>query len=368
MPRYEDGSYSTTASKALIAKVLAGRCQMEYTRAAVGKGSIPEGMTPGTMTEPADYVMDAKIAAVSNPVDGECLVLLQLKSSDVARGFDCTSVILYAKDPDLGDVPFTCVVLETDPERIRPASSAVGKIFDVEVISAVDEVDSVKGAIDPDIMATMGQVQQLIDAHNNDPEAHPNLQRGSGASAVSALTIPAAGWETGGPAGWPYQQSVICNEAEPEKVPCVILDWTSMKAAGAAGLCPTVQSLDGALHFLAKQLPDADLTGSLILYESGSKVAQVPIMIPTDGWIRNGDTETVGSEYTLCTDLPIICVTEEIAPTLTILPGSLDAARICGLCPTCRTLDRTLRIYAKTAPSSEIEACLTLLKLNIERS
>lgn len=37
MAIFEDGSYSSAPGIALIAKVLAGRCQMYYTRAAVGR-------------------------------------------------------------------------------------------------------------------------------------------------------------------------------------------------------------------------------------------------------------------------------------------------------------------------------------------
>lgn len=68
MSEFVDGSYSSNAGVALIAKVLAGRCTMHYTRVAVGSGKIPEGITPRTMTEPPDYVMDAMITSVSNPV------------------------------------------------------------------------------------------------------------------------------------------------------------------------------------------------------------------------------------------------------------------------------------------------------------
>lgn len=66
MAKYEDGSYGSAAGIALIAKVLAGRCAMKYTRVAVGKGNIPDDKTPKTMTEPADYVMDAVIAGITN--------------------------------------------------------------------------------------------------------------------------------------------------------------------------------------------------------------------------------------------------------------------------------------------------------------
>ena len=42
-----DGSYGSAAGIALIAKVLAGRCAMKYTRVAVGKGNIPDDKRQG---------------------------------------------------------------------------------------------------------------------------------------------------------------------------------------------------------------------------------------------------------------------------------------------------------------------------------
>ena len=72
MPRFDDGCYGSLKGIALIAKVLAGRCKMHYTRVAVGKGMIPEvdengeEVSPKTLTEPPDYVMDAKISSVTN--------------------------------------------------------------------------------------------------------------------------------------------------------------------------------------------------------------------------------------------------------------------------------------------------------------
>lgn len=172
MARFEDGSYDTAACRALIAKVLAGRCKMEYTRVAVGKGTIPEGMTPGTMDGPADYVMDGILTGVSNPVDGECQISVQINSKDVETGFHATCIVLYANDPDLGEIPYTYLVLENEPEWIRPASAVVGKLATFDIIAAVGAVDTVSAVIDPEAIATMVNVEQLIQAHDNDPNAH----------------------------------------------------------------------------------------------------------------------------------------------------------------------------------------------------
>lgn len=226
MAKYEDGSYGSAAGIALIAKVLAGRCAMKYTRVAVGKGNIPDDKTPKTMTEPADYVMDAVIAGITNPVDGECQVTVQINSANVDKGFYCTAVVLYAEDPDEGEVPYTYLVLENEPEWIRPASSIVGKLATIDLIAAVGDVDTVTAAIDPEAIATVAAVNDLLQRHNEDPEAHAGIIMdavgsamkkleesgqimsedrvkelinesggGGGAAIIKDITIPADGWD-----------------------------------------------------------------------------------------------------------------------------------------------------------------------------
>ena len=187
MAKYEDGSYGSAAGIALIAKVLAGRCAMKYTRVAVGKGNIPDDKTPKTMTEPADYVMDAVIAGITNPVDGECQVTVQINSANVDKGFYCTAVVLYAEDPDEGEVPYTYLVLENEPEWIRPASSIVGKLATIDLIAAVGDVDTVTAAIDPEAIATVAAVNDLLQRHNEDPEAHAGIIMDAVGSAMKKL-------------------------------------------------------------------------------------------------------------------------------------------------------------------------------------
>ena len=175
MPIYEDGSYQCLPGAALIAKVLAGRCQMHYTRATVGQGAIPEGVSPKSLTEPPGYVMDAKIAAITNPVDGECQVTVQIHSADVDTGFYATGIMLYAEDPDLGEVPYTYLKLEDGMEWIRPASSAVGKLATFDLIVAVGAVDAVSAGIVPDAVATYEAIKRLVEEHDASDTAHNRL-------------------------------------------------------------------------------------------------------------------------------------------------------------------------------------------------
>ena len=177
MSLFTDGCYQCAPAEALIAKVLAGRCTMHYTRVAVGSGSIPEGSTPATMTEPAGYVMDAKLSGVTNPVDGECQVTAQITSDDVTADFSATGVLLYAEDPDLGEVPYTYLVLEAAPEPIKGKTSTVGKIAIFELVAAVGAVDNVTADIDLETLVTVEKVAEMIAAHNVDEEAHPDIRQ-----------------------------------------------------------------------------------------------------------------------------------------------------------------------------------------------
>ena len=177
MSKFEDGSYASLAGVSLIGKVLAGRCSMKYTRASAGSGQIPEGMTPKTMTGSAGYVMDAAISSVTNPVDGECQVTVQIKSDDVDTGFYLTNIVLFAEDPDEGEVPFTYLSLENEPEWIRPASSIVGKFATFDVIAAVGDVDAVTAIIDPEAIASVSQVVSLVAEHNADINAHQSKEQ-----------------------------------------------------------------------------------------------------------------------------------------------------------------------------------------------
>jgi hypothetical protein len=121
--------------------------------------------------------MDAKISGVTNPVDGECQVTAQITSDEVAEDFSATGLLLYAEDPDLGEVPYTYLVLEAAPEPIKSKTSTVGKIAIFELVAAVGAVDNVTADIDLETLVTVEKVSEMIAAHNVDEEAHPDIRQ-----------------------------------------------------------------------------------------------------------------------------------------------------------------------------------------------
>lgn len=276
MAIFEDGSYSSSPGIALIAKVLAGRCQMHYTRAAVGKGEIPEGESPKTMREPAEYVMDAKISAITNPVDGECQVTVQINSSDVEQGFYATGILLYAADPDEGEVPYTYLVLENGPEWIRPASSAVGKLATFDLIAAVGEVDRVTATIDPNSIVTRSVVEQLI----------------AGATVKREITIPTTGWDVGAEesAEGAMYLDIPQDDVTAEMTPNINILPAYTATAKECGMSTAVRTLDGAVRLYTEKAPKAEIAAVLILSQASSGPAG-----------SGGSSGTVGGDYVLPT-------------------------------------------------------------------
>lgn len=253
MSQFEDGSYGSLTGVALMGKIMAGRCKMNYTRAVAGKGYIPEGKTPKTMTEPADYVMEAKIVSVSNPVDGECQVTVQINSSDVEKGFYVTCIVLFAEDPDEGEVPYTYLSLENEPEWIRPSSSIVGKLATFDLIAAVGDVDTVTAVIDANSIATKATVERMI--------AEAILQRD--------IVIPATEWleNVAGGEGGVYID-IVQKDVTESMIPIVSIYPNDMSAARGCGMNTTVQTINGAVRFFADKIPKKEIKASLVLLKA----------------------------------------------------------------------------------------------------
>lgn len=364
MAKYEDGSYGSAAGIALIAKVLAGRCAMKYTRVAVGKGNIPDDKTPKTMTEPADYVMDAVIAGITNPVDGECQVTVQINSANVDKGFYCTAVVLYAEDPDEGEVPYTYLVLENEPEWIRPASSIVGKLATIDLIAAVGDVDTVTAIIDPEAIATVGQVKQLLEEHKTDASAHAEAitaavgnameslkesgdvvseeqvkaliqeQGGSGGAAIiKDITIPADGWdwqresddeEMLGMDDFRCVVDVAVDDATEDMFPSVALHKAALEVAKRAGLCPTVQALAGVLRFWARNIPTEDMSATVALFAPGGTTGGgSAYVLPVATATRLGGVK-IGSGISVTADGTVTVSTSGITPEEVVSAADTD--------------------------------------------
>ena len=137
---HEDGNYLTEKGRALIAKLMASKSEIQFTRAAVGAGTIPEGMAPKDMTDLSDRRADGLISDISTPVPGEAQLVFQVFSRDVPVGFLASEGAVWAMDPDEGEILYTYIVLANSPEWIRAANDPVQKFAEFTCINIVDAV------------------------------------------------------------------------------------------------------------------------------------------------------------------------------------------------------------------------------------
>ena len=314
MPKIEDGCYGSLKGIALIAKVLAGRCRMHYTRVAAGKGAMPEDLTPKTLTEPPEYVMDAMISSVTNPVDGECQVSVQINSVHVENGFYCTWLILYAEDPDEGEVPFTALCLENEPEWIRPSSAIVGKLAHFDIIAAVGDVDAVTATIDPNAFATLETTTKMLEAHGRDPETHRDIRETveevrrqivSMSIRQMGVTIPAEGWTDTGDGAYPFRLEMPLEVAS-RMIPVLTVLPESAAQASDCGLAPFAQTEDGLLRLWAETAPERALQASLTLLRDASGIGTSTSLPPATaerlGGVKVGAGLNVAADGTLSVD------------------------------------------------------------------
>lgn len=152
---YNDGSYLTEKGNALIGKLLATEGTLKFTKVTAGDGSIPSGKSPESMTALGNYVTDGLIASVGSSGTGEASVVVQISSIDLAQGFSCTELGLWAEDPDEGDILYAYLCLQQHPEWIRADADAVNKLATFTIVTIVKNVALVTAVINPEAFATM---------------------------------------------------------------------------------------------------------------------------------------------------------------------------------------------------------------------
>ena len=175
---FNDGSYLTEKGNALIGKLLASEGTLKFTKVTAGDGSIPSGKSPEGMTELGNYVTDGLIASVSSSATGEASVVVQISSIDLAQGFSCTELGLWAEDPDEGDILYAYLYLQQHPEWIRADADAVNKLATFTIVTIVKNVALVTAVINPEAFSTMDDLQDILDKHGADIDLLNDLVSG----------------------------------------------------------------------------------------------------------------------------------------------------------------------------------------------
>lgn len=81
-----------------------------------------------------------------------------------------------------------------------------------------------------------------------------------------------------------------------------------------------------------------------------NRTGSVSSTIPTTGWV----SDSTYSDYSFRYDFSAAEVTANDLVVMTISPASLKTALSCGLCPTNQSEEGTIKVWAKSVPTSTI--------------
>ncbi len=263
------GGTITVAGRNLITSLIAGET-IEFTRIMVGTGLMPEDTEPIDMTELVNPVAEGT-STVPRVENGALYMTVEYRNDlngGLKEGFWLREFGVYAKTPNTEEILLYYATLGDSPQ---PVSAYKDNRIDIRryPITIALELDAdVQVTYNPGSFITSAEAYELLGAMINNIFATVTVR----------IKIPENAWVSEESDGFAYLADIPCGDITERHYPNVTLDKSSLGIASNAGLCPTVQSLDGKLRFWAKTNPSDEITGTvLLIYASGNKANSIEI-------------------------------------------------------------------------------------------
>lgn len=163
------GTVLTKKGIRLIAKILGSETVLKITRAAVGTGSIPEGVEAREMEDLNCFKKDGKIARVGK-VDGENQVniAIQVNSIGVDENFVITEAGIFAEDPDEGEILYCYLDMTDDPQLVYHSRNAISKMVEITMAIIVATTDQIYVEINPGSLVSIKDFEEFKEEVNID--------------------------------------------------------------------------------------------------------------------------------------------------------------------------------------------------------
>lgn len=163
------GTVITNKGLILITKLLAAGTTLEFTRVAVGTGSIPSGYDPHNMTALAAYKMDGTISDYGVDPDHKdiAFVTMQISSIGIDIGFAITEAGVFARDPDEGEILYAYLDLSDDPQYIYAEGEAISKFAEITLNVLIGEIQSVTAIISPNALVRKSEFEAAMEGKTN---------------------------------------------------------------------------------------------------------------------------------------------------------------------------------------------------------
>ncbi len=269
------GGTVTSAGRNLITGLIAGET-IDFTRIVVGSGALPEDIEPIDVTKLIKPVAEATSTVPINE-NGVLSMTIEYRNDlngGLQEGFWLREFGIFAKTENTEEILLYYATLGDSPQPVNAYQDNRIDIRRYPVTIALElEDEDVQVTYNPGSFVTAQEAKNLIDASVKDRLKIALEDFGN--SFILEITIPSAEWtkqeETVETEEFPYYIDVSLPSASSEQFPAVALHKSSLAIAAYAKLCPTVQSLDGALRFWAARIPSEDMKATVaLLTKSGN--------------------------------------------------------------------------------------------------
>jgi hypothetical protein len=278
MPEFRP-SAPTQRGIALLAKAQAGRCAIQFTRIATGCGSYAEDEDFTKSEALKDERQSIPIPQIEIVNDRTVYVRAIISNETLEDGYHIAEIGLFAEDPDEGEILYAMTVALPNKADWMPAyNGLLPSEFDIEFYTEVSNAETVTVqagggayALADDVNGLKARTTEL----ENNLEETRQIALSAGTARISAITIPADAWTERAEDNtvderYKYEAVITVADATSTCFPCVALDLASTQATNDAGLCPTVEALDGTLRFWAQAKPTATITGTVALLSASA--------------------------------------------------------------------------------------------------
>ena len=158
----------TTKGQALLAKVVAGPCKLEFTKIAVSENTLSGDLA--SKTGIGTVKQSEKVASVVRQNGANVKVSASFSNETLGAGYYVRNIGLYATDPSDGEILYSISVAdesEATADWMPPFNGIGVSSLLVDLVTAVSNASSVEVTVDPSAGATVAQITNLQEQIND---------------------------------------------------------------------------------------------------------------------------------------------------------------------------------------------------------
>lgn len=196
MPNWS-GTVLTAKGLALQAKVEAGTT-MNITKLKIGDGVLGTGQTVAALSDLVHPIKIIDISALTPLANGTCKIHGIVTNAGIESGFYVRELGVFARDPDVGEILYAYTA-DGSPDFLPPEGGPTAVSEELVINLAFSNTASITASIAMDGLVTVAVMQNAVNVHNDDPDAHGNrylpVAGGTMAGPITLAADPAADME-----------------------------------------------------------------------------------------------------------------------------------------------------------------------------